>query len=89
VARLGLYCILRLACLLIFFYLQASLSRKGCPGIYSGVNTYIKLDKRKLSRNGNDEKKNSGRNHSQKGSLRGMDIRTMFGYTTKLEVYTG
>ena len=52
------------------------------------VGAYIKLDKRKLSRKGNDEKKNCGRNHSQKGSLREMDIRTMFGYATKLEVYT-
>jgi hypothetical protein len=65
------------------------LSRKGCPGIYSGVNTYImvKLYKGKLSRNDNDEKK-CGRNHSQNSSSRGRYIRTMFGYTTKLEGYT-
>jgi hypothetical protein len=57
------------------------------PEFIPRVEWLVKLDKGKLSRNGNDEKKNWGRNHSQKGSLREMDIRTMFGYTTKLEVY--
>jgi hypothetical protein len=66
---------------------------QGCPGIYSGCGlagafSMVKLYKGKLSRNDNDEKKNCGSNHSQKSSPRGMYIRTMFGYTTKLEGYT-
>jgi len=39
VERLGLYYILKFACLFIFLYTQANLSRKGCPPIYCGVNT--------------------------------------------------
>jgi hypothetical protein len=35
------YCTLRLACLFIFLYMQARLSRKGCPEIYSGVKASI------------------------------------------------
>jgi hypothetical protein len=44
--------------------------------IYIMVKLYIG----KLSRNDNDEKKNCGRNHSQKRSPRGMCIQTMFRY---------
>jgi hypothetical protein len=52
-------------------------SKKGCLGIYSdggevGAYIMVKLCKGKLSRNDNDEKKNCGRNHSQKSSPRGM-----------------
>ena len=50
--------------------------------------TYIKLDKGKLSRNGNDEK-NCGSNHSQKSSFREMDIRTMIGYKTLCKIDIG
>lgn len=40
VERLGLvFIFLKLACLSIFLYLQARLSRKGCPPTLLGVNT--------------------------------------------------